>query len=145
MRVPSSYHGRSELDVPMTPMIDVVFQLLIFFICTASFQMAEDLLPTSLAATSGTSTAAPKEDEPSLEQIVVRGLRVNGQTEWIVNERRCTSTSAVADVLRAIASIDATLPVILDVAPEVPIGEMIDVYDTSRVVGLQKIQFAAQP
>jgi len=144
MRIPSSYHGRSELDVPMTPMIDVVFQLLIFFICTASFQMAENLLPTILASTSGASAAALQDIEPSLEQIVVRGVRVDGRTEWIVNERRCTSTSAVGEVLRAIAEIDATLPVILDVAPEVPIGEMIDVYDASRIVGLHKIQFAAQ-
>ncbi|MFP6692187.1 MAG: biopolymer transporter ExbD, partial [Pirellulales bacterium] len=32
----------------MTPMIDVVFLLLIFFVCTASFQIAEQFLPNSV-------------------------------------------------------------------------------------------------
>ncbi|MEA1952290.1 MAG: biopolymer transporter ExbD, partial [Planctomycetota bacterium] len=46
MRRPS-YHreGRERLDVKMTPMIDVIFLLLIFFVCTASFQMLEEVLP----------------------------------------------------------------------------------------------------
>ena len=40
----------------MTPMIDVVFQLLIFFVVASTGQVAEALLPTELAA-SGTAAA----------------------------------------------------------------------------------------
>ena len=63
MRVPSHHDDRRQTDVAMTPMIDVVFQLLIFFICTASFQLAEELLPTSLAIT-GDAAAPSIEIEP---------------------------------------------------------------------------------
>lgn len=128
----------------MTPMIDVVFQLLIFFICTASFQMAEDLLPTSLAATSGTSAATPTEAESTLEQIIVRATYDHGQTEWFINDRACATLDQVEQMLRAVAEIDRSLPVILDVAPEVALGDMIDVYDTSRVLGFERIHFAAE-
>jgi biopolymer transport protein ExbD len=143
MRVPHSHLDRQSLDVPMTPMIDVVFQLLIFFICTASFQMVEQLLPTSLAAASRGSSATRDQLEPQLEQIVVRGDREETRTRWTVNDRPCESLAEVERVLRAVAEIDRSLPVILDVAPDVPLGDMIDVYDRCRIVGFEKIQFAA--
>ena len=43
----SNPRGRTSLDNMMTPMIDVVFLLLIFFLTTASFQRLEKLLPSS--------------------------------------------------------------------------------------------------
>ena len=127
----------------MTPMIDVVFLLLIFFVCTASFQMVEDLLPTSLAATGGTSAPAPAEVEPELERVLIQATRTGGQTRWIVNERSCDSLSDVQRVLQAVVRIDRSLPVILDVQPQVPLGDMIDLYDLCRLVGFERIQFAA--
>ena len=39
---------RGDLEISMTPMIDVVFLLLVFFVWTASFQVVENMLPTSL-------------------------------------------------------------------------------------------------
>jgi biopolymer transport protein ExbD len=125
-------------------MIDVVFQLMIFFICTASFQLTEELLPTSLAITGGTTPAAALEVDPDLERIIVRGESIDGGTAWSVNDRRCPSLSEVEQMLRAVAQIEATLPVILDVGGEVPLGDMIDVYDLCRLAGFKKIQFAAE-
>ena len=49
----------------------------------------------------------------------------------------------VEDVLQAIKGLKADLPVILDVAPAVPMEDVIDVYDLCRKVGLQRVQFAA--
>jgi biopolymer transport protein ExbD len=144
MRVPTHHDDRRQTDIAMTPMIDVVFQLMIFFICTASFQLAEELLPTSLAVTSGTSRPSPTEIDEELERIVVSATRANGSTQWIVNERPCQSLAEVREVLRAAAQIDRSLPVVLDVAGEVPLGDMIDVYDLCRLESFDKIQFAAE-
>jgi biopolymer transport protein ExbD len=144
MRVPSHHDDRRQTDIAMTPMIDVVFQLMIFFICTASFQLTEELLPTSLAITGGTAAAAAIEIEPDLERIIVRGNSTGSGTTWTVNDRPCPSLSEVEQTLRAVAEIDAALPVILDVAGDVPLGDMIDVYDLSRLAGFAKIQFAAE-
>jgi len=144
MRVPTHHDDRRQTDIAMTPMIDVVFLLMIFFICTASFQLAEELLPTSLAVASGTSTPAPIELEPDLERIVVRAGRSNGQTQWVVNERPCDTLLEVRQVLHTAAEIDRSLPVILDVSGDVPLGDMIDVYDLCRLEGFENIQFAAE-
>jgi biopolymer transport protein ExbD len=144
MRLPDTRTSRRPGDVAMTPMIDVVFQLMIFFICTASFQMAEELLPTSLADSGGSSEAAPIEVEPDLERIVAHATQTGGETRWTVNERACGSLAEVQQVLRAVAEIDRTLPVVLDVEGQVPLGNMIDVYDLCRLTGFEKIQFAAK-
>jgi biopolymer transport protein ExbD len=144
MRVPSHHDQPARSDVAMTPMIDVVFQLMIFFICTASFQAAEELLPSHLAIASGTSTPAPIELEPELERIVVKASFADGATLWVVNERVCDSLPQVRDVLRAVAEIDRTLPVVLDVAGEVPLGDVIDVYDLCRLEKFEEIQFAVK-
>ena len=144
MRLPSHHDDRRQTDIAMTPMIDVVFQLMIFFVCTASFQLAEELLPTSLAVARGSSMPTPIEMEPEFERIVVRATQADGRTQWVVNERPCDALVEVRQVLRAAAEIDRSLPVILDVAGEVPLGDMIDVYDLCRLEGFEKIQFAAE-
>jgi biopolymer transport protein ExbD len=141
MRLPT-HHGRTSTDVAMTPMIDVVFQLLIFFICTASFQQTEELLPMGLAATSGNNTATPRDEEPDRQRTVVRAMRVDGQTRWIVNNRPAASLLEVESVLRTVSQTDRSTPITLDVEAAVPLGEMIDVYDVCRLLGLEKIEFA---
>ena len=37
---------QQSTELSMTPMIDVVFLLMVFFVCTASFKAAELVLPT---------------------------------------------------------------------------------------------------
>jgi biopolymer transport protein ExbD len=144
MRIPSHHDQQARSDVAMTPMIDVVFQLMIFFICTASFQAAEELLPSNLAIASGTSTPAPIEMDPELERILVKATHADGTTQWVVNERTCDSLPQVRQLLHMVAEIDRTLPVVLDVAGEVPLGDLIDVYDVCRLEKFEKIQFAAK-
>jgi len=128
----------------MTPMIDVVFQLLIFFICTASFQATEELLPMGLATAADTSAASPAETGPDPERLVVSARRVGGETQWIVNERRSRSLLDVRLALEEVAATDRRRPVTLDVSGEVPLGDMINAYDICRLVGLEKIEFAVE-
>lgn len=129
----------------MTPMIDVVFLLLIFFICTASFQITEQDLPSNLRIESGAGTSTVEVD-PDLEDLppVIVSISWNGgRPAWEMNGHRYTSLGAVRQVLAAAAQVDHGLPVILDVEGDVPLGYVIDLYDASRFAGFEKIQFAA--
>ena len=45
--------GPTDIDAAMTPMIDVVFLLLVFFVWTASFQIIEQALPSQLVSQTG--------------------------------------------------------------------------------------------
>jgi biopolymer transport protein ExbD len=90
-----------------------------------------------------TSTADPIDVEPDLERVVVKAAVRDGRVRWTVNERACDSLAEVREVLGVVAEIDSSLPVILDVEPDVPLGDMIDVYDLCRLAGFEKIRFAA--
>jgi len=145
MKRPSIYVDRGGyLDVKMTPMIDVVFLLLIFFVWTASFQIVEHLLPSRLIAVGGEGPPTDlKPDMEDFDQVVVRLLWDRGEPIWLVNDTPRASLQEVGKTLETLAEIKTDIPVILDPAAEVPLGHVIDVYDLSRQVGFRKIQFAA--
>ena len=50
---------RSDVNIHMTPLIDVVFLLMVFFVWTAGFQVAEYMLPSQLAPMTGTGRPRP--------------------------------------------------------------------------------------
>ncbi len=128
----------------MTPMIDVIFLLLIFFVCTASFQALEEILPTNLSLPGAIAADVPVDPElEDLDEIVVKILWRKGRASWQINRRDYVRLDRVRAVLRAAAQIKVDLPVILDPAPDVPLEAVIDVYDLCRQIGLEKVQFAA--
>lgn len=128
----------------MTPMIDVIFLLLIFFVSTASFQAIEEVLPTNLSLPGVTSDSEPIDEEfEDLEEIVVKVLWQNGRAAWQINQRDLADLHGVRAVLEAAAQVKAELPVILDVEGDVPIEHVIDVCDVCRQIGLVEIHFAA--
>lgn len=129
------------LDAKMTPMIDVIFQLLIFFLCTAGFATGEAILPTKLPDAGAVATAPtrPREDV----EIVRVELRQGG-TEIRLNGQPVVDTATLLNRLGHIAKVASDTPVILDVEESVPLGRVIDVYDGSLSRGLKSIHFAAR-
>ena len=60
--------GRKETEMDMTPMVDVTFLLLIFFMVTASFQLQKSIeMPRQ--QTDAPSTQAIEEDPEELDQV----------------------------------------------------------------------------
>ena len=144
MKIPHSLAGRREFSVSMTPMIDVVFLLLIFFVCTASFQIAEAVLPSPLATGGTTAVQLPPElTEVPLDRLLIEVSQEGRSTRLAINGQDCPTPARLSELLRALASIDRTLPVILDIAGETPLAAAIDVYDRCRLASFQRIQFAA--
>ena len=145
MRAPSRHdHERQPLEVKMTPMIDVIFLLLIFFVSTSSFQPPEEVLPTNMSLPGSTSETVQIDPlEEDLDEIVVKVMWRQGGPRWEVNQREYQQLQQVGGVLSAVAGFQADLPVILDVEGVVPMENVIDVYDLCRQIGLQRIQFAA--
>jgi len=134
----------------MTPMIDVVFQLLIFFVCTVNFQKQEE----SLAATPRFSTqaggggAAVDRPPPELEDLTHVELditRTAGATQWTVNGDACRSLAEVRARLAKLAEVapqtKSIVPVVLDAADDVPMADAIDAYDLCLKLGFRKVQF----
>lgn len=131
----------------MTPMIDVVFQLLIFFICTASFQPPEESLAAamSLPKTSGESVDPPLDPKlEELEPVVVKVFREQGQVHWRIGEAVCQTPEQFRGVVRTLARTQSQLPVILDPQPGAQVKDAVFVYDVCLLSGFTKVQFAAR-
>jgi biopolymer transport protein ExbD len=126
-------------------MIDCVFQLLVYFIWTSSFAVAERLLPSQLTAAQGSGSASPSEPPPpeaDFDDVVVRILWTVRGPAWELNEAPVGSLAELRTALATIARIKRDAPVILDPDPRVPLGDVIDVFDLSRLVGFEKVRFA---
>lgn len=143
MRIPrsvSQFSGRP--DVAMTPMIDVVFLLLVFFIWTASFQIVEWLLPSRLSVASGPGSAPDTQlAEEDFERVVVRIRQVDGTLRWSVNDYAADRLDAVRSRLAQVAAIRKDVPLLIDPDPPIPLGDVTDVYDLARQLGFDRIQF----
>ena len=100
MRRPSPLLTRgssSDLDSAMTPMIDVVFLLLVFFVWTASFQIVEQILPSEISAQLGSepSEIVDPPPEQDFDDIVV-AIDWDGQTpKWSINDQPLDSLECV--------------------------------------------------
>lgn len=146
MRLPSpnSRQGR-ELEIKLTPMIDVVFLLLVFFIWNASLQKYEYVLPSQLSVASGNQDDVPTEPPPEadFDDVVVRIRWRDNQPAWFINDISVRSLAQLQEKLQVIQAIKRDAPVILHPDKQVPLGHVIDAYDRSRSAGFERIQFAA--
>lgn len=140
--------GGAAYDVPMTPMIDVVFLLLVFFVWTAGFQTVEYRLPGAVAppASAGSSDSPPPDVPPpaaDFDQVVVRIVQADDRPLWRINDQPVESLDAVLRSLQAIAAVRADVPVVLHPDGPVAVGQVIDAYDAARQAGFAQIRFAA--
>ena len=130
----------------MTPMVDVVFMLLIFFVWTASFRVAELALPSSLITQEqGPGSVEVDPELEDLDRVIVRLGWSGTQPLWTINDVPVPSLLDVRQRLEAVAKITANLPVLVDPVAEIPLGHVIDVYDLARQAGFESVQFAAEP
>ena len=146
MRLPDSNARRGrELEIKLTPMIDVVFLLLVFFIWNARLQKLEYVLPRQLSAATGNQDAETIEPLPEadFDDVVVRIRWLNEQPSWSINDNPVASLEQLQQRLMTIQEIKRDAPVILHPDKQVPLGHVIDVYDRSRSAGFDRIQFAA--
>ncbi|WP_373649370.1 MULTISPECIES: ExbD/TolR family protein [unclassified Schlesneria] len=142
MRIPTSRQRASQVDMQtaMTPLIDVVFQLLIFFICASTGHMKELLLTTDFAA--GAISATEKEPtEKPLGEVSIRLTRVETETVTFLEGQEFREMDGLDAKLKDLARASTEIPVNLDVAAEVPLGDVIHVYDMCRAVRFQSINF----
>lgn len=128
----------------MTPMIDVIFQLLIFFVCASAGQTVESHLPTELAAGS-VDSAAPIEVERPFGEVWLRlKHRADGVTLVELNDREYSDEPSLRKTLLALAETTPEIPVILEIEGAVPLGDVVRVYDACQSAQFRQVSFATK-
>ncbi len=151
MKLPLSVlRERPGMDIQMTPLIDVVFLLLVFFVWTAGFQLAEQVLPSHVAAeapavsaSGDTTDTDPPPPEADFERIVVRVRSTTEGPRWEINDEPLATVADVRTRLQRVAEITADVPVILHPDGDIPLHHVIVVYDAARQLGFTRVSMAA--
>ncbi|MEZ6133834.1 MAG: biopolymer transporter ExbD [Pirellulaceae bacterium] len=143
-----SRRPRRPLEIMMTPMIDVIFLLLVFFLATSSFQLIEQLMPSGLSQLSsptGNSAQAPPEPtQDQLDQVIVKLEHTEAGTIANLNGARLAELAHLRPRLQAISEARPDVPVVIDPDPEVQAREVITAYDWARMAGLSRVYLATR-
>ncbi len=148
MKKPSQYvkaGPATDIDSAMTPMIDVVFLLLVFFVWTASFAIVEQVMPSQLSQAAGKDDQIEDVDIPEpadFENLVIRIKFDGALPQWFVKDQPLDDLAAVKQQLMTIAEINNDAPVILYPDQEVPLEHIVNAWDAAKLSGFAKVQFA---
>lgn len=122
-----------DMDINITPMLDIVFIMLIFFIVTTSFVKETGIDPKRPVAE--TSTAKPTGN-------VLIGVDVDGQI-WMNN--RLIELSQVRQMVEDAIVENPESSAVLIADEKSPTGVLIDVMDQVRLGGVTSVAVSAIP
>lgn len=123
---------QEDADINITPLIDIVFIMLIFFIVTTSF-----VKETGVEVNRPSANTAAKQEKGS----ILIAIRENGEI-WF-NKRNIDLRAVRANVERAHAeNPEGGVVIIAD--KQSATGTLVDVMDQVKLAGVDKISIAAQ-
>lgn len=127
--------GKKDLEINLTPLIDVVFLLLIFFMVSTSFKK-ETKISLDLPEASGEVLDVK---DNSLE------INVNEAGEVYVNGFGITNRQiqTIKDAIKS-ASSDPTVSVIISADAQAPYQSVISVMDAAGQLGYNNLTLATQ-
>lgn len=146
MRIPGrSRHLLSHDSDTMTPMIDVVFLLLVFFICASVGGTADHLLPAELKGSSGSTEMVQSEESPEEWNHPAIQIRLEPEGHGIrilLDEQLLSGSEMLTDRLTRLAAVDLESRIILNIHDDVQVQQFISVYDLCQTLKFQNISFA---
>lgn len=139
---------RKPIEVEMTPMIDVIFLLLIFFLTASSFQMVEQLMPSAISEASApagdSAQPPPVPTQDAIDQVVVKLKLVNNSVVASLHGVDLPELSLLLPRLQAISQVRADVPVVIDPEGQVTAKDVVVAYDWARQAGLSRVYLATR-
>ncbi len=131
---PTTTEGGGEIN--MTPMIDVVFQMIIFFVCTVELER-QSMLETIELATSPHGPAVEKKDPRTVQVDVDEDGGI-----WISRVPMTLGTFTKV-MKKTVAQSGQGVPVVIRGDDETDHRHIRRVMDACKGAGLWKVKFAA--
>jgi biopolymer transport protein ExbD len=126
------HHIDDEAEINITPMLDIVFIMLIFFIVTTSFVKEQGL------EVSRPSNAPPKEVTQKKGPIVVK---IDSASLISVKGRILEPRAVQANLEREKAEKPAS-PLIIAAHPEAETEALVTILDAAEAVGIESVSVA---
>ena len=122
-----------EMDINITPMLDIVFIMLIFFIVTTSFVRETGIDPHRPVAETATDQGHAN---------ILIGIDSEGNV-WV--NRQIVQVGEVRQLVENAVNENPESSAVLIADEEAPTGIMLDIMDQVRLGGVANIAVAAQP
>ena len=125
-----------EVDLNITPLIDVVFLLLIFFMVSTTFDHESEVNITLPKASKEIAQAKPD----------AINVAIDAESRIFINKNELVN-SQISTIKEALYDISADLedaPIIISADEETPYQVVIRTMDAARQLGLVKITFATR-
>lgn len=125
-----------EMSVDLTPLIDVVFLLLIFFMVTTTF-VQEGRLSLELPEADAEPAAQPPEP---VQVLVARS------GDYVVNGRALADQEigTLQDALTDAVADDVEQPLLITSDADAPLQAVVRVMDAAARLGLERVRIATQ-
>lgn len=136
----------------MTPMIDVVFQMLIFFMVGMQIRIPEGILNSYLPKDRG--AGAPTEDQfditpPEVKIRIAKNAVDSTEDNTIIDiyfeQYRCEDIKDLEDKLVRLGQELSSIPVVIDGGPEVPFDYILGTLNACVKARFTQISFKAPP
>ena len=125
---------KEEIDLNLTPLIDVVFLLLIFFMVSTTFEKTSKL-----------KIDLPEASNKATQQVnkkIVIGIDVKGR--YYINERQLVNTQlkTLKLALLKISGDNKDIPIILRADAKTPHQSVVTAMDAASQVGLTRLSIS---
>jgi biopolymer transport protein ExbD len=134
-----------KMELNMTSMIDIVFQLLIYFVITCNFVPGEGILKATMPAGTGSAQDVPKLESPI--KIIVSS---RGETGYRLDvDKSSTAPSTFGDLKRLLdgmqekngGSFPDTNPIIIQPTPDVRWQHVVNAFNAAMAARYSNIAF----
>jgi biopolymer transport protein ExbD len=123
----------AEADINITPLLDIVFIMLIFFVVTTSF-----VREAGIEVNRPTAQTAERKEHAS----ILIAIAPNGEI-WI--DRRAVDVRSVRAVIERLRAENPEGAVVIQGDREAQIGLLVQVMDQVRKAGVSNVSIAATP
>ena len=131
--------GEDEAEVNMTPMLDIVFIMLIFFIVTASFVKESGIEINKPEDNNTQNDPPPPDDEKRTIAFVIDG------NNRITHDFLRIDISSVSSIIKKESVERPEAPVVIQAAEGSHLGYSIRIYDAAKAIGIADNQIVMTP
>ncbi len=128
-------HNKEDLDVNITPLIDVVFLLLIFFMVSTTFKQEFEV-----------GIELPKAESESRLEFKPIEITIDDKGHFFIGQRELINNKlhTLKNALRKVVGEDRDLPVVISADSLTPHQAVITAMDAARQLGFTRLTFATQ-
>ncbi len=121
----------------ITPLIDIVFLLLTYFLFTMTLSTLEGLLPSELAI-GDDREQQEMEREPQQRETVIRIVQTGERVQYFVDDWPVESFRTVSEHLAGLAK---SAVVVIDPGPSVVYEHVVRLYNRCLQLGIEQVVF----